>query len=275
MRVPLADVGRCGRLSLTFGLQGNRTVLKDSYCEVPFKITRLLDASATMPQMILMQCTAGLFGGDDVECSIRVERGASVRITQQSATKVHPSQDRSAVQRNRIYVEEGAALEMVLEPIIPFADSRLEQSTRIDLEEGGQLAYWEGFMTGRVGRGESWQFQELASETSLYVAGELTYLDRFQLCRDGHGGSRWSMFSGTYLGTGLVVNQSTASLHEVLPAAGVDAITEHCTAVRVVSADGPEFHGAREAFYRAVTLTKERPSPGAARHPLPGGEGQP
>jgi urease accessory protein len=252
MRVALADVGRHGRLSLTFGLQGDRTVLKDSYCEVPFKITRLLDSNAAVPQMILMQCTAGLFGGDDVECAIRVERGASVRITQQSATKVHPSQGRCAVQRNQIYVEEGAALEMVLEPIIPFADSRLVQSTRIDVEAGGRLAYWEGFMTGRVGRGESWQFQELASETALYVAGELIYLDRFQLCRDGHAASRWSMFSGTYLGTGLVVNQSAGSLHEALPAAGVDAINEHCTAVRVVSADGPEFHRAREVFCTQV-----------------------
>jgi urease accessory protein UreH len=249
MRVPLADVGRRGRLSLTFGLQGGRTVLKDSYCEVPFKITRLLNSNAGVPQMILMQCTAGLFGGDEVECSIRVERGAGVRITQQSATKVHPSQERRAVQRNRIYVESEATLEMFLEPIIPFADSRLEQATHIEVEPGGQLAYWEGFMTGRVGRGESWCFAELTSETSLSSNGTLAYLDRFRLAR---ADSRWAMNNATYLGTGLYwsprARDFAEAFHESLPQAGVDAVTEQLVAVRVVSNNGPEFHRSRDAF---------------------------
>src|SRR5262245_319242 len=134
MRVSLADVGRRGRMSLVFGIQDGRTILKDAYCEVPFTITRLLSPMAPVPQLILMQCTAGLFGGDEVECSIRVERGANIRIAQQSATKVHPSQERQAIQRSRIYVESGASLQLSLEPIIPFGQSRLSQATRIDVE---------------------------------------------------------------------------------------------------------------------------------------------
>jgi urease accessory protein UreH len=254
MRVPLADVGRCGRLSLTFGLQNGRTILKDSYCEVPFKITRMLNSNSALPQMILMQCTAGLFGGDDVDCSIRVERGASVRITQQSATKVHPSQDRKAAQRTHVHVEAGAGLQMFLEPIIPFVESRFVQSTHIHVEAGGELAYWEGFMTGRVGRGESWRFHEMTSETVVFSNGKLSYLDRFQLFRDGSASSRWSMGSGAYLGTGLYVNprsrQFASAVHEALPLAGVDAITNDITAVRMVSDDGPEFHRSREVFCR-------------------------
>ena len=66
MRVSLADVGRRGRLELSFALQDGRTVLRDSYCEVPFKITRVLNRDSSVVDLILMQCTAGLFGGDDV-----------------------------------------------------------------------------------------------------------------------------------------------------------------------------------------------------------------
>ena len=260
MRVSLADVGRRGRMSLTFGLQDDRTVLKDTYCEVPFKITRLLNSNGAIPQLILMQCTAGLFGGDEVACSIRVERGASVRITQQSATKVHPSQARQAIQRNRIHVEAGASLEMYLEPIIPFAESRLNQSTQIEVETGGKLAYWEGFMPGRVGRGESWQFQELRSETMLCTDGKLTYLDRFQLFPGGLADSRWAMGNSSYLGTGLYLNPRARSfaarLHEALPQAGVDALSDTLTAVRVVSSEGPEFHRCRETFGRIVGETR-------------------
>src|SRR4029077_20987014 len=90
MRVPLTDVGRRGRLELTFSMQNGQTVLRHSYCEVPFKITKLLNSRATAAHMILMHCTAGIFGGDDLDCSIRVESGACVRITQQSASKIHP-----------------------------------------------------------------------------------------------------------------------------------------------------------------------------------------
>ena len=254
MRVPLEDIGRRGRLSLAFALQNGRTVLRDSYCEVPFKITRLLNSDAELPHMILMQCTAGLFGGEDVECDIRVERGANVRITQQSATKVHPSQDRQAVQRIRIIVESGASLQLYFEPIIPFADSRLNQATRIEVEAGGRLAYWEGFMTGRVGSGESWQFKELASETQLSSDGVLLYLDRFRLSSGGRQDSKWAMDTGSYLGTGLYLGPRSphfaSALHQSLPAAGVDTLTDILTAVRVVSDSGPDFHHCCEMFRR-------------------------
>jgi urease accessory protein len=143
MRVPLAEVGRRGRLNLTFALQNDRTVLEHTYCEVPFKITRLLHSADARAHLILMQCTAGLFGGDEVECSIRINRGARVLITQQSATKIHPSgDDRPAISRNRVVVESGAELQLLLEPVIPFTDSILHQETRIDVEPGGRLAFW-------------------------------------------------------------------------------------------------------------------------------------
>ena len=45
MRVPLAEIGRRGRLDLSFALQHGETVLRDSYCEVPFKITQVLNGT--------------------------------------------------------------------------------------------------------------------------------------------------------------------------------------------------------------------------------------
>src|SRR5215467_6084026 len=104
MKVSPQEVGRRGRADLTFVQQDGRTVLQDSYCEVPFKITRMLHSSDGAAHLIMMQCTAGLFGGDHVHCSIRVQRGARVRITQQSATRVHPSRDLPAIQRNSVFV---------------------------------------------------------------------------------------------------------------------------------------------------------------------------
>jgi urease accessory protein len=252
MRVPLAEVGRRGSMDLVFARQDATTVLRRSYCEIPFKITRVLNSRGPAAHLILMHCTAGLFGGDELECSIRVERGARVVITQQSATKVQPSDDRPAIQRTRIFVEAGAELQLYLEPVIPFADSILRQATHIDVEPGGRLAFWEGLMAGRIGRGERWQFRELSSETRLRENNQLVYLDRFRL-------PIASMAALSYLGTGLYIGEGArdvaASLHEKIPAAGVDALTSAIAVVRVVTATGPEFHCSREVFHKCVAAT--------------------
>lgn len=251
MRVPLADVGRRGRLDLAFSLQNGRTVLQHSYCEVPFKITRLLSAKAPPAHLMLMHCTAGIFGGDDLECSIRVERGASVRITQQSATKIHPSEGRTARQNNHIIVESGAQLEFYLEPAIPFAQSALRQTTRIDVQPGGCLMFWEAFMAGRVGRGERWKFNEYASETCLYSDSTLLYLERFRL-PDRFETSRWAMNDCDYLGTGLYfgprAKDFASALHEKMPETGIDNPSADIVVVRVTCISGPDFHRRREIF---------------------------
>jgi len=251
MRVPLAEVGRRGRLELAFSMQNGQTVLRHSYCEVPFKITRLLNSRAPAAHLILMHCTAGIFGGDDLDCSIRVEPGARVRITQQSATKIHPSQGRLARQDSHIVVESGAELQFFLEPVIPFAESSLSQTTRIDVQPGGRLMFWEAFMAGRVGRGERWRFRELASETCLYSDGALRYLDRFQLTKDFEG-SPWAMGDCAHLGTGLYVGRDSqrfaSVLHQSMPQAGIDTPAADLAVIRVVSASGPDFHRCRDMF---------------------------
>src|SRR5262249_52915201 len=204
MPVSLADVGRHGRLDLTFALQNGRTVLRHAYCEIPFKITRVLNCRPSVAHLILMQCTAGLFGGDDVECSIRVEHGARVMLTQQSATKIHPSEGPPAVQKHNVFVESGAELQLDLEPIIPFAGSSLRQTTRIDLEPGARFVFWEGLMAGRIGHGERWRFRELVSETHVRSNDRSVYLDRFRL-PSGLECSDSAMGDCNYLGTGLYV----------------------------------------------------------------------
>jgi urease accessory protein UreH len=253
MRVPLAEVGRRARMDLVFAEQDFRTVLRYAYCEVPFKITRVLGWRHPAAHLILMHSTAGLFGGDELECSIRVERGARVLLTQQSAMKVHPSDGRPAIQRNRLIVERSGELQLYLEPVIPFADSILRQTTQINVEAGGTLAFWEGFMAGRVGRGERWQFQELASETHLSLDGRQVYLDRFRL-PTGLERSSWTMGDGNYWGTGLYVGEQASSfaamLHEKVPEAGVDTPSSEIAVMRIVSASGPDFRRGAEMFAR-------------------------
>jgi urease accessory protein len=251
MSVALAEVGRRGQLSLVFASQAGKTILEHAYCEVPFKITRVLNSNGPLAHVMLMHCTAGLFGGDEIECSIRVERGARVIITQQSATKIHPSLGPPAIQRTHIYVDAEAELELYFEPIIPFAGSVLRQTTHVDVARGGRLVFWESFMAGRVGYGERWQFRELSCETSLRSDDRLVYLERF-LLPNGLERSARVMGPATYMGTGLYVGtairDTAAALHEAIPEAGIDCVSSDVAAVRMVADAGPDLHRFRDIF---------------------------
>jgi urease accessory protein len=254
MRIALADVGRCGKLELAFSMRDGRTVLRDSYCEVPFKITRPLSvANNGRAHVMLMHSTAGLFGGDRIEMSVRVEQGARVRLTQQSATRVHPSEGRLAIQTSRIRVETGGELELLLEPVIPFASSRLAQKTSLDVEAGARLLYWEGLMAGRVGRGELWEFEELSSETRVAQDGRLLFLDRLRLQPAvSLPTTTWGIGNGTYTGTGLYAgpdaDRLAGALREALPKTGVDILTDGLAITRIVTSSGPHFHRSRDVF---------------------------
>jgi urease accessory protein len=166
-----------------------------------------------------------------------------------------------ALQSSRIHVESGGELELLLEPVIPFAGSRFQQRTWLEVEKGARLRYWEGLMAGRVGRGELWEFEELSSETSLRSEDRLLFLDRFYLRPEcGMPSTRWGMGCATYTGTGLYVGEDAAkfagALHEALPDAGVDVLENDLAITRMVTASGPEFHRSRDLFSRtAATLT--------------------
>src|SRR5712691_9802157 len=140
MPVPLSEIGRRGTLNLVFSSRRGKTIIRDAYCEIPFKITRLHNShSSEISHLILMHSTAGLFGGDTTECTIHVESGARILITQQSATKAHPSGGRRAVQTNRIWVEAGGELHLYYDLLIPFRGARVSQTTSIDVAPGARL----------------------------------------------------------------------------------------------------------------------------------------
>ena len=182
MNRPNSTEGMQGELTLVFGRKGGKTIISHQYCEAPFKLTRLLEPiEVDFPKLILMSTTAGIFGGDTLKINIEVEEGAKVWITSQGATKIHPSQNRTASIETYIKLQNGASLIWTNEPIIPFEESKLRQVSEIDLSSESSLLYWEGLASGRILSGESWTFQDLSSSSSLKLDNELQYLDRFTL----------------------------------------------------------------------------------------------
>ena len=84
-----AEIGRRARLELLFTHRRGRTVLARAYAEPPFRIGPLFECGPHA-QMIVVCCGAGVFAGDRLEQYVRVEGGARVLLTSQSALQIHP-----------------------------------------------------------------------------------------------------------------------------------------------------------------------------------------
>lgn len=249
-------IGRHARLELTFGFRNGRTFLRDAYAEPPFRAGRCFPDGAGL-HMIIASAAPGAFGGDCLHQIIRVERGACVRLTSQSALQVHPTPDEATAQlRSAYHVEDEATLHCHWDPLIPFAGARVDQRIAAHIAATGRLYWSDALMCGREARGERWKFASLAHELRVSRAGALEYLERYRIHPGEDDLSRpWIVDDAAYLGTILAsgwdvdadaAGRLQAELAEIIGArAGADRLDHGLLLVRLMAASGPPFHRAR------------------------------
>jgi urease accessory protein len=253
----LADVGRHGRLELRFGWRGHRTVVLHSYAEPPYRVGRVLPYGDGI-HLILASSAPGIFGGDCLAQVIVVESGARVRITSQSAMQVHPNEAGEIATLASTYrVEGGGQLACEWDPLIPFADARLDQRIAIEVADGSSLFWSDAMMAGREARGERWRFSQLAHELRLVRNGTLAYMERYNIVPDaGVLERRWTADEASYFGTVLALGAaatrevSERTYRELAAIEGVcastDLLEQNLLLARLVSSSGTSFREARE-----------------------------
>jgi urease accessory protein len=250
-----SDVGRKARLELVFSLRRGRTVLTHGYAEPPFRVGAVFPDSHRA-RMMLAWSAPGVFGADCLEQHVRVERGASVSLTSQSALQAHPSPDGTlARMRTIVEVEASAELRCEWDPLIPFPGARLSQRYDVRLAAGAALYWSDAFMSGREGRGERWAFGTLEHELAVSCGGTLAYLERHRLePRTQPLTGSWVASDSCYFGTVLFVSsrvlQAPDRLQQELSSfdglrAAVETLDPAATLVRLMGNRGTAFHEAR------------------------------
>ena len=252
----LSVVGRHARLDLTFLYRGGRTILAHAYAEPPFRVGRCF-AEGDGVHMILTSSAPGVFGHDHFQQTVRVGRGAHVRLTSQSALQAHPSPDGATAHLQSSYhVDDGAHLHCHWHPLIPFADARIEQRISVNIVGDGFLHWSDALMSGRRARGEHWQFASLAHEIAVSRDGSLEYLERYRIRPSELAVARpWAAGDASYLGTTLMTGRPIAPGvaervhielgHLVGLRAAADRLGDHVLLVRLIGASGATFHEAR------------------------------
>lgn len=134
--------------------------------------------------LYLRNNSPGLFGNDRLKVSLNLEEKTKLYLTEQSATKVHPTMTEGVTAKvdYQWQIAQDAMVEFVPEPIIFYRDSALQQTTQVKIHPTASFFWSDLVLPGRLARGESYQFRFYDHCLEVYSdAGELWFKDRMYL----------------------------------------------------------------------------------------------
>ena len=238
--LPVGSPGKVGVLELEFALRGTgderRTELVGHFQKSPLQIMRPLyydPLRPDMPYTYLMTAGGGILHNDRHRTDLVFGPGTSAHVTTQAHTKVYRMESGYATSLVHLDVAEGAYVEYLPDPLIPYRDARFYQRTAATLHPGATLILGETIYAGRLSRGERHVYAALASDLEITrPGGSPVAFDRVRLVpRGGSVGGR------TVLG-GRDVVSSLYVLTPLVPARVIaDALND---AVEVTLAATPD-----------------------------------
>ena len=173
-------MSRPAKLHLAFEYS-DRTTLRVREQQPPWRVVRGFEAPSGELLTHIHNVSGGIFDSDALDWRIDVAPGARAQVTSTGATRVYRSRavDRVASQHGCLRIGEGGYLEYLPDALIPFAGSRFEQITRIELEPDAALIWWDRVMPGREASGEVFRYESLASSFEITANGEPAVVERF------------------------------------------------------------------------------------------------
>ena len=171
------------RLEFARNPETGRTFLAHSSAEPPLKVVRAFPIENNGVLVHLHNVSGGLLGGDQLRQQVRLAPCCRVQLTTTGATRIYRRRGDFAAtcQHTEFSIGEGALLEYVPDATIPFAGSKFQQHTSIDLAPGAGLFWWEIFAPGREARGELFAYDQLEIRTRISAAGRLIVAENVSL----------------------------------------------------------------------------------------------
>lgn len=158
-----------------------RTVLAEQSFRAPYHLSKpYWDADARVLLVQVVNPTAGILAGDQLQSDITVDDGGALLVTTPSASRVFKMKSGTAACRQSFRVAAGGWLEVMPEPLVPHRGCSYHQRTTVEIEPGGELFFADLLMPGRVAHGEAWEWERLCLETTVRLGGELILRERFE-----------------------------------------------------------------------------------------------
>ncbi|MCP2635495.1 urease accessory protein UreD [Microbacterium sp. HD4P20] len=245
--LPVGSPGKVGILELEFALRGvgeaRRTELVRHFQKSPLQIMQPLYynvARPDMPYTYLMTAGGGILHNDRQRIDLVFGPGTSAHVTTQAHTKVYRMEAGYATSLVNLEVGEGAYVEYLPDPLIPYIDARFYQRTAATVHPDATLIVGETIYAGRLSRGERHAYAVLASDLEVTrpgPAGIPVALDRVRLVpRDGQVGGpavlgARDVVTSLYVVTSRVPAREVANaLHDTVTRALADSADESARA---------------------------------------------
>jgi urease accessory protein len=241
-----------GHLHLAAAARANgETYLARQSFRAPFHLSKpYWDGRVLHAQLV--NSTAGILAGDELELDITTEPGASLAVTTPAAARAFMMQSGAARCRQRFAVGDDAWLEYLPEPLFPHRETNYAQHTRLELASGAAVFFVDQLAPGRVGRGECWAWRRLRIELEVTLDGRLLLRER--LDTSGTELARLAAFHGfpeAWFATAIIAAPSLRAnatvweqirekdaLHREGCLCGVTALAPGVWAVRLVASGG-------------------------------------
>jgi urease accessory protein len=198
-------------------------------------------------EAVLLNTAGGLTGGDHMRWEASAGRGATLRVTTQTAERIYRSNGGDALVDTRLDAEAGATLEWLPQETILFDRSRLSRRLSIELAEDARLLAVEAIVLGRRAHGEFVRSGSLRDHWRVRRGGRLIYADNVRM--DGDIAAlldRPATFGGGQaFATLLMVGREQTPIDAVRAILPTDEELEvaasalpHVTVVRMIAAHG-------------------------------------
>jgi urease accessory protein len=189
MTAAVAAAPRCwhGELRLRFARDGGGTRLVESRARMPLALQRpFYPEGPGVCHAVMLHPPGGMVSGDELTIAAELGEGSRALLTTPAAAKWYRSDGGVARQEATLRVAAGAVGEWLPQETIVFDGARVEQKTRVELEEGAHWIGWEITRFGRSACGERFSEGEWRARTEVWRGQRPMWIDRQRL----NGGDR-------------------------------------------------------------------------------------
>ncbi|UCO97672.1 urease accessory protein UreD [Metapseudomonas lalkuanensis] len=165
-------------LELAYALDGATTRPVQRRHKGPLRVQKHLHAEGPQVcQHIIVHPPGGIAGGDRLDLTARVGKGAWTQLTSPGAAKWYRATS-PAFQQIELNVEAGATLEWLPQETIVFSGARAELATRIELADDARLFYWDMVALGRPAASERFTEGHFQAHLDIRRNGTLIWHER-------------------------------------------------------------------------------------------------
>ena len=160
-----------GHLELVISERGGRSIASRQFHQGALRVMRphYLDDSGQVCYVMINPGGAYL-GADLYTIDIKVQAGARLLLTTQSATKIYRTPGSFAEQRMTVHLAEGAQLELAPDQLIAYREARYRQNTYITVHPSSSLVMAEIVTPGWSPDGSSFKYEELRLRNEIHVS---------------------------------------------------------------------------------------------------------